>query len=63
MKKNALVHMEAQKETVGSWFRRWHILPRLICLLLALVIWLAVYQATDRADKTPDAEVSAGDNA
>ena len=49
MKKNAIGHMEAKKETVGSWFRRWHIFPRFICLLLALLIWLIVVQVT----KTP----------
>ncbi|MBQ9806657.1 MAG: hypothetical protein IJW49_09160 [Clostridia bacterium] len=46
MKKNAIGHMDVQKETVGSRFRRWHILPRFICLLLALVIWLIVVQVT-----------------
>lgn len=63
MKKNALVHMEAPKETVWSWFRRWHILPRFFCLLLALIIWLAVYQATDRAEQTPGTEVSTEETA
>ena len=61
MKKNAIVHMSAKKETVGSWFRRWHILPRLICLLLALIIWLTVYQASGRTEKAPDAQPVAGD--
>ena len=53
MKKNALVHMEAPKETVVSWFRRWHILPRIFCLILALVVWLAVYAATNRGEEAP----------
>ena len=46
MKKNAIGHMEAKKESVGSWFRRWHILPRFACLLLAVLIWLIVSQLT-----------------
>ena len=45
MKKNAIGHMESQKETVKSWFQRWHVLPRFLCLVLALLIWLIVVQA------------------
>ena len=42
MKKNAIARMMSPKETVGSRFRKLNILPRLICLLLSMVIWLAV---------------------
>ena len=49
MKKNVIGHMEAQKESVGSWFRRWHILPKFICLLLALLIWLIVSLASNHS--------------
>ena len=42
MKKNAIARMTSPKETVGSRFRKLNILPRLICLLLSMVIWLAV---------------------
>jgi len=49
MKKNVIGHMDSQKNTLGSWFRRWHILPKLICLVAALIIWLIVVQVTGNA--------------
>lgn len=42
MKKNALARMSAPNETIVSRFRKFHILPKLLCLLLALIVWLAV---------------------
>ena len=42
MKKNPVGHMMKPKETTGSFFRSLNILPRLICLLLALAIWLLI---------------------
>lgn len=42
MKKNALARMASPTESVGSRFRKLNILPKLLCLLLALIIWLAV---------------------
>lgn len=42
MKKNVIGHMMASKEPVAARLRRWNVLPKLFCLLLALVIWLAV---------------------
>ena len=42
MKKNAIGHMDPKKESAVSWFQRWHILPKFLCLLLALLIWLIV---------------------
>jgi len=47
MKKNALARMAEPAETVGSRFRKWNIVPKLLCLLLALVIWLAVVNLTN----------------
>ena len=44
MKKNVVGHMVAQKESVGKRIRRLDILPFILCILLALVVWLAVYQ-------------------
>ena len=41
-KKNVIGHMTLPKESVGGWFRRWGILPRLICLVLAVLLWLLV---------------------
>lgn len=42
MKKNVVGHMVATKDKTTGRLRRWDVLPRLICLLLALVIWLAI---------------------
>ena len=42
MKKNIVGHMMKPKESAGSFFRSLNILPRLICLLLALAIWLLI---------------------
>lgn len=41
-KKNIVGHMMAPEESVISRFRRWQILPRFWCLVLALVLWLVV---------------------
>lgn len=60
MKKNALGHMNLPSETVGSKLRRWMVMPRLICVLLALVIWLAVTQLSPASDKKEEAKASAG---
>ena len=45
-KKTVIGHMEASKEHSVGWFRRLGILPRLICLLLAVLIWLVVVNVT-----------------
>ena len=50
MKKNVLGHMQAQKEPAVSRISRWKLLQRAVCLLLALIIWLAVYAITDRKE-------------
>ncbi|MBE6553682.1 MAG: hypothetical protein E7666_04995 [Ruminococcaceae bacterium] len=42
MKKNVVGHMVAAKEPVTARVRRWHLFPKLLCLLLALLIWLVV---------------------
>lgn len=53
MKKKKIVgHMMAPEESVVSRVRRWQILPRLWCLILALLIWLAVVNLNSaEADK------------
>ena len=47
MKKNAIGHMMAPKETAKGRLRRWDIFPRLICLLLAIVFWLMIVNAKE----------------
>ena len=42
MKKNAVGHMMMPKESAASFLRRSHILPKLLCLLVAIVIWLCI---------------------
>ena len=42
MKKNAIGHMVAQKQPASEKLRGWNILPKFICLLLALTVWLAI---------------------
>ena len=48
MKKNAVGHMIATKEPVSAKIRHWNILPKLLCLLLALLIWLTVVNFEER---------------
>lgn len=43
MKKKKIVgHMMAPEESVVSRVRRWQILPRFWCLILAILLWLVV---------------------
>ena len=58
-KKNVIGHMVAEKESSASWFRRLDLFSRLICLLLAVLIWLIVVNATDdgRSETQPDPNV------
>ena len=42
MKKNAVGHMMMPKESAASFLRRSHIRPKLLCLLVAIVIWLCI---------------------
>lgn len=55
MKRNAIGHMMAPKETAKSRLRRWDIFYRLLCLLLAISFWLLIVNAKN-SQKT-DAEV------
>jgi len=41
-KKNVVGHMVASKNATKGWFRRLNILPRVLCLLIAVAIWLLV---------------------
>ena len=61
MKKNVVGHMMAAKEPVKARLRRWDLLPRLICVLLALVIWLVfanLKQSNDAAKEPSQASVA-----
>ena len=55
MKKNAIGHMVAAKQPVSEKIRHWGILPKFLCLLLALVIWLAIDQirSTEEQEGAP----------
>ena len=46
MKKNVVGHMMAERETLAAKLRRSNIIPKLICLLLALLLWLIVFNVT-----------------
>ncbi len=46
-KKNVIGHMTASKQFSKGWFRKLDLLPRFLCLLLAVVIWLCVAALVD----------------
>lgn len=54
MKKNVIGHMTAPRESVGGRLRRWDVFPRLICVLLALVIWLLIVNVQKEAPKAAE---------
>ncbi len=58
MKKNVIGHMIASQEPASARIRRWNIFPKLVCLLLALVIWLAVVNIGTNAE--PESGAPAG---
>ena len=45
-KKNIVGHMMMPRESAGNWFRRWQILPRLLCLVVAVILWLVIVNVT-----------------
>ena len=57
MKKNIVGHMTKPKESAGSFLRSLNILPRVICLLLALAIWLLIVNINP-SDKNGDTDQS-----
>lgn len=57
MKKNAIGHMVAPKETAGSRIRRWNIIPRLLCLLLAVFLWLIIVNVKNSRDVETDMDL------
>ena len=56
-KKNVIGHMEASKDHSVGWFRRLGILPRLLCLLLAILIWHVVVNVTADSASFESADV------
>ena len=63
MKKNVVGHMMAAKEPVVAKIRRWNILPKLVCILLALLFWLAVVNLQTPPSDTPPVETGTMDGA
>ena len=45
--KNVIGHMAAPKHFSKGWFRKLDLLPRFLCLLLAVMIWLCVAALVD----------------
>ena len=45
MKKNIVGHMMAPKVSKKTLWKRLDLIPRLLCLLLALLVWLLVANA------------------
>ena len=60
MKKNIVGHMTAPRDTKQGFLRKLDLWPRILCLLLALVIWLAVVNVSDsnEEDHQPSSETT-----
>ena len=68
MKKNAIKHMDPPKRGFGSFFKKLHIIPFLLCVILAVLFWLVTAnlnkaQTTDAGDTdgTKVEETTTGD--
>ena len=48
MKKNIVGHMTTPREGTVKTLKRWGIVPKLLCLLLALAIWLLIVDVTEQ---------------
>ena len=57
MKKNAIGHMMAPKTTLKGRLRRWDIFYRLLCLLLAMLLWLMIVNAKNSKTEDPLVEL------
>ncbi len=53
MKKNAILDRIAPKASGKSLWKRLDVFPRLLCLLLALIVWLLVVNTQDFSDQKP----------
>lgn len=59
-KKNVIGHMAVAKSRDHRWHRRIGLIPRLICLLLAILIWLFVVNANDYLEENDTPAVPGG---
>jgi len=61
-KKNVIGHMVAQKETTANRFLRFHPFSKLMCLLIAVLIWLLMANLTEsrngEAPREPNVPIS-----
>lgn len=46
-KKNVIGHMVAEREAPANRFLRFHPISKLMCLLIAVLIWLLVVNVTE----------------
>ena len=54
-KKNVIGHMVAEKEAPANRFLRFHPISKILCLLIAVLIWLLVVNVTEsRNGEAPD---------
>ena len=58
MKKKIVGHMNVPKIGVITRIRRLNLLPRLICLLLALVVWLLIANLEPEKAEKPDGAIT-----
>ena len=59
MKKNAIKHMDPPKRGFGSFLRKLHIIPFLLCVILAVVFWLVTTNLNNKPealDTDPESE-------
>jgi len=53
VKKNMVGHMVAPKETRRGFWNKLDIFARLLCLILALLIWLSVVNVDEKQSPPP----------
>jgi hypothetical protein len=53
MKKNIVGHMTVPREGATGRIKRWGLIPKLICLLLALAVWLLIVNVTEQKTSKP----------
>ena len=56
MKKNIIGHIVAPSDTRKGFFDKLDLVPRILCLLLALLIWLFVMNIYEDVQAEPVAE-------
>lgn len=57
MKKNIVAQIAAQDQPKKTRFKRWDLLPKFLCLILAIIVWLLVVNLYG-ADKGGDILIS-----